>query len=208
MFKLPTPNAAAFISPPPRGMGPTGMPSAARYCRCRSSSSSCFCARNSSRAASPLTHGASNVAGRTWPRCTNSLNLGGDAAAAVLVLERRWRTQFSTRMRRHPGASMAKGRRDNWRDGAAKCIDCSTVLTLSAKLNVCNVSRHRWRSSSTHNCGLDARSIVKISVLAFFFVASLREQNVGRGTLFLLKSFASNQSAGAIRRQRDTPPDG
>ena len=71
MFKLPTPNAAAFISPPPRGMGPTGMPSAARYCRCRSSSSSCFCARNSSRAASPLTHGASNVAGRTWPTITS-----------------------------------------------------------------------------------------------------------------------------------------
>ena len=98
---------------------------------------------------------------------------------------------------RHP-ASMTRVAAMIRRDGTAKCVDCSTVLTLSAKLNVCNVSRHRWRSSSTYICGLDARSIVKVSVLAFFVVASLREQNVGRGTLFLLKSFAS-------KRRRHTP---
>ena len=101
-------------------------------------------------------------------RCTNSLNLGGDAAAAVLVLERRWRTQFSTRMRRPPRSvdddgSPAMIRRD----GAAKCIDCSTVLTFSVKLKVLSVARHRWRSSS-NIWSPSARIILNLALSRFF----------------------------------------
>ena len=69
------------------------------------------------------------------------------------------------------------------RDGAAKCIDCSTELTLSRRpLNVRSVSRHRFRSSSI-NCSPTARIILKFSLLSRLLCCFLtRAKNAGKNS--------------------------
>ena len=189
MFKLPTPNAAAFISPPPRGIGPTGMPSAARYCRCRSRSNSCSWARAYSRASISSGLSAHGVGAQTQFSTTTRR-----AAAAP---ERRWRGVAAI----------------NRRDGAAKCIDCSTVLTFSVKLKVLSVARHRWRSSS-NIWSPAARIILKFSLLSRFLCCFLARAKCRQRHSLLLKlnswPFKSKkaQAEAPLRHRRDTPPDG
>ena len=76
------------------------------------------------------------------------------------------------------------------RDGAAKCIDCSTELTLSAKLNVRSVSRHRFRSSSI-NCSPTARIILKFSLLSRLLCCFLTRAKRRQRHSLSLKSLAS-----------------
>ena len=181
MFKLPTPNAAAFISPPPRGIGPTGMPSAARYCRCRSRSNSCSWARAYSRASISSGLSAHGVGAQTQFSTTTRR-----AAAAP---ERRWRGVAAI----------------NRRDGAAKCIDCSTVLTFSVKLKVLSVARHRWRSSS--NIWSPAARIILNLACSVFLLLPLCESNCRQSTLFSSNHLPQSKAQASLRRRRDTPPD-
>ena len=121
--------------------------------------------------------------------CTNSV-LGDDAAAAGrpgasmanLVLnedaaaapERRWRGVAAI----------------NRRDGAAKCIDCSTVLTFSVKLKVLSVARHRWRSSS-NIWSPSARIMFESRWVSSGFVACCPESKRRQRHSLSLKSLAS-----------------